>query len=147
MAPTTPAAAPPRLLTRRRVVITLLLAVAAGALVVSFQSHEEESDAIEVRDTAVSRVFPRPGDINVRQDAVGYELVFGYTGVLQIDRVEIPEDQTDRIGGINRVSFTPGAAKEFEALAAGRHCATAVFWRESETRESGRTYTWCFNAA
>ena len=147
MAPSTTAAHPTRLLTPRRAVITLLLAVSVGALVLGFQSHQEESDTVEVRDAAVSRVFPRPGDINVRQDAVGYELAFGYTGVLQIDRVEIPEDQIDRIAGINRVSFTPGAAKELESLTAGRHCATAVFWRDSESRERNRTYTWCFNAA
>ena len=147
MSPTAPTAAPAPLLTPRRVVITLLLVVAAGALVVGFQSHREESSGIEVRDGALTRVFPTPGALNVRQDALGYELAFGWSGVLKVDRVEIPEDQIDHIAGINRVSFTPGAAKEIEALPAGRHCATAVYWRDSDGRDLSRSYTWCFTAA
>ena len=149
MSPAAPAAAPvpTPLVTPRRVLITMLLAVAVGALVVGFQSHREEASTIEVRDGAITRVFPNPGDLNVRQDAVGYELAFGWSGVLQLDRVEIPEDQIDHIAGINRVSFTPGAAKEIEAMAAGRHCATAVYWRDSDGRERSRSYSWCFTAA
>lgn len=135
-----------RAVTPRRLVIWALLATSFAGVVYAFTTSRDE-EPLRVRDEAVVRVFPREGDINVRQDAIGVELAFGYTGVIQVDRVEIPEDQLDRIAGINRISYVPGPGKETGPLAPGRHCATTVFWRQSETREQGRTYTWCFTSA
>jgi hypothetical protein len=135
-----------RAVTPRRLVIWVLLAASFIGVVFAFTTSRDEEPP-RVQDEAVVRVFPQEGDINVRQDAIGVELAFGYTGVIQVDRVEIPEDQLDRIAGINRISYTPGPGKEIGALAPGRHCATTVFWRQSESREQARTYTWCFTSA
>jgi hypothetical protein len=149
--PPVPPSAPPakrveKLLTARRAVISLLLAGCLAMLVYAFTISKDEA-VPAVRDSAIVRVFPDDGDINLRQDAIGVELAFGYTGSIRLDRVEIPDDQLDTIPGINRISYTPGAGKEIPALSPGRHCATATFWRDSESRERGRTYTWCFTAA
>ena len=123
-----------------------LIAVSAGLLFFAFTTSEDEP-APPARDAAIRRVFPEQGTVAIRQDSVGIELAFGYTGVLQIDRTEIPDDQLNRIDGINRLSFTPGDGKEITALAPGRHCATALFWPSGRTRQDARRHSWCFTAA
>lgn len=130
----------------RRVVTGGLLVVALGILVFAFASSEDEV-LPPVRDKAVHRVFPDDGTVAVRQDSIGVELAFGYSGVLQIDQTEIPDDQLARIEGINRLSFTPGDGKEITSLAPGRHCAVAYFWPSDQSRKDARTYSWCFTAA
>lgn len=130
----------------RPVLVTALLGLAAFLLYVGVQAQSEEEP--EVRRAGVARVFPEPGVVALRQDAIGAELDFGYTGRLQIDRRDIPDDQVDTIAGINRLSFTPGPEKEIESLDEGRHCVSLIYWRASEG-ETGdeRPYTWCFTAA
>ena len=130
----------------RPILVTALLGVAAFLLYVGVQAQTEEEP--EVRRAGVARVFPAPGDVALRQDAIGAELDFGYSGRLRVDRRDIPDDQIDAIAGINRLSFTPGAAKEIESLDEGRHCVSLIYWRTSDGEESaGRPYTWCFTAA
>lgn len=122
------------------------LGVAAFLLVLGFQSKAEEP--VTVRRAGLVRVFPEPDTVAVRQAAVGAELGFGYQGRLTIDRIDIPDDQLDRISGINRISFTPGADKEITDLPEGRHCASITFWTEATGPDSAsRPYTWCFTAA
>lgn len=122
------------------------LGVAAFLLMVGFQSKAEEP--VPVRRVGLVRVFPEPETVAVRQGSVGAELSFGYEGRLTIDRVDIPDDQLDRIAGINRISFTPGAEKEIADLAEGRHCASVTFWTTAGGPDSaGRPFTWCFTAA
>ena len=122
------------------------LGLAAFLLVLGFQSKTEEP--VTVRRAGLVRVFPEPDTVAVRQGAVGAELSFGYDGRLTIDRIDIPDDQLDRISGINRISFTPGAEKEISDLAEGRHCASITFWTtEAGPDSAGRPYTWCFTAA
>ena len=130
----------------RRLVTGGLLALAAGLLFIAFATSEDEP-VPPARDRAIRRVFPDDGTVAIRQDSIGIELAFGYSGVLQIDRTEIPDDQLNRIAGINRLSFTPGEGKEITALSPGRHCATALFWPTGETRDDARRYSWCFTAA
>ena len=144
------------LFTPRRLVISVLLAVAGVALPYAFISSPEPAPP-RMLDAAVRRVFPEPGRLEIRQVRVGAELVPGYTGVLQIDGREIPEDQLERPGELGTenapaglaalgvVAFTPGPGKEIEALSPARHCATVVFWQEGTDRDAARRYQWCFN--
>lgn len=133
-----------KLFTLRRLVLSLLLAVAAGSLVYAFVSSNDEE--VAELPTGIVRVFPDDGEVALRQDAIGMDLAFGYEGALQLDRTELPADQVAHIEGINRYSYTPGQGTETGALAEGRHCATAVYWHQSETRDDARTFTWCFTA-
>ena len=130
----------------RRLVTGALLAFAAWLLVFSFATSEDEP-VPDARDRTIRRVFPDDGTVAIRQDAIGVELAFGYSAVLQIDRTEIPDDQIDQISGINRLSFTPGEGKEITALSPGRHCATTLYWPSGRSREDARRYSWCFTAA
>jgi hypothetical protein len=130
----------------RPLVVCVLLGFAAFLLYAAADSQAEEE--VPVRRAGLVRVFPEAGTVAVRQDAIGAELAFDYAGRIAIDRRDIPDDQLDRIAGINRLSFTPGPEKEIESLDEGRHCASLTYWRVSAGEESaGRPFTWCFTSA
>jgi hypothetical protein len=130
----------------RPAVVCLLLGFSAFLLYVAVQSQAEEE--VPIRRAGLVRVFPKPGTVALRQDAFGAELSFGYEGRITIDRRDIPDDQIDKIAGINRLSFTPGPGKEIEALDEGRHCVSLIFWPASQGEEqAGQPFTWCFTAA
>ena len=129
--------------------------VLAG-LLMYFAFNRGVTETPEVRQGAVQQVFPEPGTVALRQDAIGVQLAFGYDASLRIDRRAIPDDQLDHIAGINRISFTPGPGKEIEELSEGRHCAEVTYSptpalsgaeTATTTAAENRPYTWCFIAA
>ena len=130
----------------RPVVISALLVFAAFLLYEGAQSKSELKP--EAKPTGIALVFPEKNAVAVRQDAIGADLDFGWTGRLRVDNHDIPDDQVDRIAGINRMTFTPGPEKEIVTLDEGRHCVNLIYWKTSETEDqAGRPYTWCFTAA
>lgn len=130
----------------RPLFVSVALGLAGFLLYVGLGAKGEEEPP--VRRAGLSQVFPEPGTVAVRQAAIGANLAFGYSGRLTIDRRDIPDDQVDRISGINRISFSPGVGKEIEALDEGRHCASLTYWTDAGGPDSaGRPYTWCFIAA
>ena len=128
----------------RRIVTTALLAVAAVGFIYAFTRPTEHQQPA-LKDTAVKHVEPAPGDQVLRQSEISADLDPTYTGVLSIDGHRIPEDQLQRIAGLNRVALTPGAGKDFTKLAAGRHCATVEFWPTAEPNAPHRSFPWCFS--
>jgi len=131
--------------TLRRVVTSLLLVVAAGGFVVAAHLHVD-APATPPRDQAIGVVYPGVGAFVERQTQVYYELDPSYDGVLQINGVEIPEDQVERLSvGQTRIGFTPGPGKEISRFPPSRNCATALFWHRDQTRAAARMYSWCFN--
>ena len=130
----------------RPLIVSVLLGFSAFLLYVASDSQAEVEP--EVRRAGLVRVFPAPGAVALRQDAIGAEIGFGYEGRLAIDRRVLPDDQIDKIPGINRLSFTPGEGKEFSALDEGRHCVRLTYWRTASGEESaGEPFVWCFTAA
>jgi len=134
-----------RLLTIRSLLITLVLGMVLFLFVVAFSQSEDET--VPQLPKAVVRVFPADGDVNLRQDRIGIQLAQGYTGTLKLDRTLIPDDELKPITGFSGFSYTPGDdVAGTPALAEGRHCATARYWRTTEAPETGTDYTWCFTA-
>lgn len=131
----------------RPVLVTALLGFCGFLLYLAVQGQSDEVEP--VRRAGLIRVFPLPGTVALRQDAVGAEIAFEYSGRLTIDRRDIPDDQLDRIDvGRNRISFVPGPNQEIESLDEGRHCATLTYWVTADGEASaGRPFTWCFTAA
>src|SRR5688572_12253097 len=122
---------------RQRIVIVLLLAAAVVGLVFAFQSAQEPEDKVVQRDSRVLGVFPKDGDIALRQDGIFAEVVLPYSeGILRIDGVQIDEPQLKRIqtGAETRFTYTPGPATVTGYLDAGRHTASIVFWRPEDGR-------------
>jgi hypothetical protein len=120
--------------------------VALFSLFLAFDRGRDEQPPV-VRGP-VARVFPEPGAVAARQGAIGVDLAFGYDAALEIDGRAIPDDQLDRVVGINQLSFTPGDGKEIERLDGGRHCAAVRYFTAGQQPEdAGPPYSWCFTAA
>lgn len=132
----------------RRIVLLLLVGGAVAAIVYA-GTLGTGSEEIRRTDEAVERLVPEDGSpVAVRQAEVGIDLAPGWTGVLKINGLEIPEDQLRRVEAQNEVYFQPGAEKEIEAFQPGTIVVEAEIWRSaSETREDARTVTWSFGVA
>jgi hypothetical protein len=132
-------------ITLRRIVISLLLAGSFFGIFYAF-TRPTDNQQPGLIDQAVRHIDPPAGALVLRQTEISFDLDPTYTGILIIDKREIPEDQLTRIAGLNRVAFTPADGKEITELAPGPHTAVAVFWPSNRTREdAGRQYPWNFN--
>lgn len=128
--------------------IGLLLLAAAGTWALAGRYGVDGTEDIKLTDAAVEQLIPGDGSPNVlRQSEIGIDLATGWTGVLAVNGVEIPEDQYRRNDPLNQVFFTPGEGKEIERLPAGPVIVTATIWRpvQGETRDDGRQVVWRFN--
>ena len=134
--------------TVRRVLTGALLLAALGGFVYAFSLGQGSTDILPTGD-AVERLVPPQGSQVLRQSELGIDLAPEWTGVLQVNGVEIPEDQLRRVPAQNQVFFTPGPGQEIEELAPGRVDVTALIWRPvaGETREDADTVRWTFQVA
>lgn len=148
--------------TPQRVVISLALALAGFCLILAFTQSVDQQPRTSLRPRQVVDLQPEEGaPLAVRQGAIAAQLAPGWTGRLQIDGKDIPDDQTERpasglnasgaspgIAGLNRYSFTPGPGKELTTVGPGPHTATIIFWPTTLEEGAAGTdrYTWHFNA-
>lgn len=131
----------------RRIVVVVAAVVAVGALVLAVTQSDTGPDTAVTNPQPVEQLIPGRGELEVRQARVGIDLQPGYTGILVVNGVEIPEDQLELVEGLNQVLYQPGEGKEIEAFEPGQVCVVATYWREVETRDDGRSVRWCFDVA
>jgi hypothetical protein len=134
---------------RRLLVIVAVVAALAG-IVFAFTlvDTDDGTNDVAVTDAGpVEQLIPPRGSEILRQEAVGVDLRPGWTGVLVINGVEIPEDQldTDNAASLGQILYTAGSGKAIERFEAGENCITAVVWRVQESRADARNTAWCFN--
>ena len=134
--------------TVRRALTGALLLAALGGFVYAFSLGQGSTDIGPTGD-AVERLVPPQGSQVLRQSELGIDLAPEWTGVLQVNGIEIPEDQLRRVPAQNQVFFSPGAGQEIEELPPGRVDVTALIWRPvaGETREDADTVRWSFQVA
>lgn len=151
--------------TRTKVVIAVVLAVAIAAIVVAYLSTVEGGDSdVTVtgpggqvgQDTAerdpsgVEALIPADGAEILGQEAIGIDLVPGWTGELTLlpgngVATTLPEDEVER-DGLNRITYQPGPGKAIERLT-GDYCLVATIWDRVEGRDqTQRIENWCFSA-
>jgi hypothetical protein len=143
---TSPVARQPRLITPRRVVISILVAAALGMFGWAFASGRD-TPAVRVTDPAVESAQPAQGDLALRQSRIGVDLATGYTATLSIDGTPIPDDQIERVVGLDQYYYTPGPGTVTGQLAPGRHCAAADITKLglNGAQPQTHTYRWCFS--
>lgn len=135
-----------RLFNARRLAISVLLAFAIALLLFGFAGTRDSTKTPVLRDSAVEKTWPGPGDLDLRQSRIGIDLVTGYTAELQVDSIAIPDDQVEKVIGLDQYFYTPGPGTETGALAPGRHCATATLRPVgASNQDPGRRFSWCFN--
>lgn len=129
-------------------ILGVLLAIGLFALSGRFAAEPSDPSAI---DAAVERLIPADGSpAAIRQAEIGIDLQVGWTAVLTINGVRIPEDEYRQNGPEGEVYFSPGQGRAIEALAPGDVTVTATIWRpiDGQTETSGsRTVTWRFKVA
>lgn len=133
-----------RLLTAGGVVVALAL------FALSSRYKGEPTDPV-LLDSAVERLIPADGvPTAIRQGEIGIDLQLGWTAVLTINGVRIPEDEHRVNGPENQYYFQPGDGKVIEELAPGDVVVSATIWRpvDGQTEEAGsRSVTWRFRVA
>ena len=128
-----------------RIACTAALAAAALLFVFGFQSSVDQRGATCSSGTVIVRLYPCPGDTDLRQGIIGVSLGNGLTGVITVDHHEIPLDQL-RTGGANQIYFQPGPGTDIGALAPGPHVASVIYWPTTGTREhDGVEHAWEFS--
>lgn len=132
----------------RKVLVGLALVAALGAFVYAFSLGKGTTNEVATTGS-VEVLVPNQGAQVLRQSEIGVDLAPEWTGVLQINGIEIPEDQLRRVPAQNQFFFTPGPGQAIEELAAGRVEAVALIWRPvaGETRADADTVRWTFQVA
>ena len=131
----------------RRGVISVVVLGAVVLLGYGFsRTRPDKPRPVPVQGGAVERLIPESGDLDLRQARIGVDLAATYEGALQVDGTEIPDDELQRVPGLNQIFFTPGPGTATGALAPGRHSATVIYWPVGQTRDAaGQRLTWSFN--
>jgi hypothetical protein len=128
---------------RRRIVLSLIVAAAVAGLVFAFTAPDPREE--QPKPDAVERVFPQPGDRDLRQTTIVADLAPGYTGYLLIDGVEVPLDDIQFVDALNTVTLEPTEESDFRQLDSGTHCVTVVYRRIGQPRDQSNSYRWCFS--
>ena len=126
----------------RRVVISLIVAAALFGLALGFSGAQKPEELIQ---PGVSKIYPTPGDLDLRQVKIGAILQPGYEGALTLDGAVIPESDLYREPSLFQIELRPEEGSIFADLKPGKHCASIVFWLASQGRQAAASQQWCFN--
>ena len=128
------------------VIVSLAVVISLGALLLNRSDTDTRTERIY--PTAVQTVSPRPGELIRLQDTITADLRDGLTGVLLIDRQEVPLDQLEIVKPLSQISFRPGPGKDLERFEPGVHTATVLFWvgTQFDRPDKVGSYSWQFRA-
>jgi hypothetical protein len=130
-----------------RVAIVMLLTLTLGATVLHNTDTSTETSGPKLPST-IESINPGLGELTGLVDDVEVDLNDRYTGVLELDGVEIPEDQLDRIEQLGVIAFRPGPGKEFARLKTGENTVVVHYWPRTDPRpDKPLTFSWRFRAA
>lgn len=133
----------------RVAVVAVTLLVVANLGVFLLNQSDTSAPGRETLPPDIEAVSPNPGDITGLVDSVSVDLADRYTGVLVIDGVEIPEDQLQRVPGIQTISFRPGPGKEITAFRPGQNTVVVKYWNGRLVDRPAHglfSYSWSFVA-
>jgi hypothetical protein len=125
---------------------TLLLVLNVGAVLLATADTSEGGRRPLPED--VESISPERGELTGLVDTVTVDLRDDLTAVLVVDGVEIPEDQLERVVGLQVVSFRPGAGKEIPRFRAGDNTVVVKYWRGrlQDRPADPFTFGWTFRA-
>jgi hypothetical protein len=129
------------------VAITVLVVFNLGIVLLNESDTTPSGPAALPAD--IEGVSPSPGAITGLIDNVSVDLADRYSGVLLIDGVEIPEDQLERVVGIQTITFRPGPDKAISRFRAGQNTVVVQYWngRVQDRPAKPFSYSWSFRAS
>jgi hypothetical protein len=129
------------------VMVALLLTLTLGATVLHNTDTSTGGSRPKLPAT-IESISPERGELTGLIDDVTVDLDDRYTGVLELDGVEIPEDQLDRIVQLGVISFRPGPGKEFTRFQTGENTVVVRYWLRTDPRPANpAVFSWRFQAA
>jgi hypothetical protein len=131
----------------RRVLTFVIAVLAIGAIVYAAQLAQTGDDVDEpvLSGADVEALIPPRNSEILAQEPLGIDLAPGYTGVLIVNGIEIPEDQLIRRNGLDEILYRPSGDDAAVEYVAGENCVVALVWPVEESRLEARTVSWCFN--
>jgi hypothetical protein len=133
----------------RVAVVAISLFAVFNAGIFLFNESDTTQQGEQALPVDIEAVRPEPNQITNLLSTVTVDLADRYSGVLVIDGIEIPEDQLDRVVGIQTVSFRPGRDKAIGRFRAGENTVTVLYWdgRLQDRPEKPYSYSWSFVAS
>ena len=107
--------------------VALLLTLTLGATLLHNTDTSTGGSRPKLPAT-IEAINPERGELTGLIDDVEVDLDDRYTGVLELDGIEIPEDQLDRIEQLGVITFRPGPGKEFTRLRTGENTVVVRYW-------------------
>jgi len=132
-----------------RVVIVLgalLLVANLGILLLANADTSESS--LRPLPNDIESISPERGELTGLVDTITVDLRDDMTGVLVVDGIEIPEDQLERVVGLQQVIFRPGPGKDVPRFRAGDNSVVVKYWRGRLQDRPADPYSfgWTFRA-
>lgn len=151
---------------RQNLLVSAGLGLGVAIIILGFRSAETGRDAQRL-PSVVETISPGPGDEVLRQSQVFVDLVSGYNAVLIIDGVELPVTRLDELTkgpnvkpgsqvdipptaiydpGNCTISYLPQDGAPIEEFTQGKHSAAIVYWKVTDDRSKGKSFSWEFSA-
>jgi hypothetical protein len=147
-----PAAAPPRRKLfkhpGRVAVVAITALVVINLAIFLFNESDTSPQGEKALPVDIQAVSPQPDQITGLIDTVTVDLADRYSGVLVVDGIEIPEDELERVVGIQQVSFRPGPDKAISRFRAGENTVVVKYWngRLQDRPAQPYSFSWSFVA-
>jgi hypothetical protein len=132
----------------RVAVVAITVLVVINLAIFLFNESDTSPQGEKALPVDIQAVSPEPDQITGLVDTVTVDLADQYTGVLVIDGIEIPEDELDRVVGIQQVSFRPGPDKAISRFRAGENTVVVRYWngRLQDRPAKPYSFSWSFVA-
>jgi hypothetical protein len=147
-----PAAAPPRRKLfkhpGRVAVVAITALVVINLAIFLFNESDTSPQGEKALPVDIQAVSPQPDQTPGLIDTVTVDLADRYSGVLVVDGIEIPEDELERVVGIQQVSFRPGPDKAISRFRAGENTVVVKYWngRLQDRPAQPYSFSWSFVA-
>jgi hypothetical protein len=129
--------------TPRRLITLALLLSAVVLSVVGLQSVKD-TRAATCSHGVILKLYPCPGDTDLRQGTIGVDMASGWQADLYLDNNAIPKDQLVITG--SSYYYTPGE-NGAPTLSAGAHTARVAYYRTLADEATAQQFAWNFRTS
>jgi hypothetical protein len=132
----------------RVAVVAITVLVVINLAIFLFNESDTSPQGEKALPVDIQAVSPEPDQITGLIDTVTVDLADRYSGVLVVDGIEIPEDELERVVGIQQVSFRPGPDKAISRFLAGENTVVVKYWngRLQDRPAKPYSFSWSFVA-
>ena len=131
------------IVTPRRL-ITLALLLSAVVLSVVGLRSVRDTRAATCSHGVILKLYPCPGDTDLRQGTIGVDMASGWQADLYLDNNAIPKDQLEITG--SSYYYTPGI-NGAPQLTPGAHTARVAYYQTLADEATAQQFAWSFRTS